>query len=191
MDIIFEQFELEFEIKPTGLQGDMSSILHIGMSDYQNPGKVYGARNPSIFFQPGSTKLAVRHAVNGSSDHAFDSEEELKQHTWSKVRITQLKESELIIKFRIELNGNTLYETENAQPMTLIYANIDISEHPYDTYRVMFPKYQPAKARMRKLKFVTHNCDFGRRWSGSSCIQKRSVQQSPERSLKRSGLIKF
>ena len=145
--------------------------MHFGTSDYYYtvyPDTEYGSRNPSIFFRPGSTKLYVSHAVNGNNKYDYEFDTPLVLNEWSKVKISQLKTSDGSLNLKIELNGETLHQVINSQPKVMESPGAwATSGHPdFNT------KSPPAKAQLRKIKLVTHNCPFGKTWSGTDCIDR-------------------
>ena len=80
---------------------------------------------------------------------------------WSKVKISQIKKSDETFNFKIEVDGITLHEVVNTQPKVM--SNKRVWAIPNNA---MNP---PAPAKLRKIKLLTHNCDYGKTWTGTGC----------------------
>ncbi len=163
---------MEFEIKPTAVvPGAHSTLIHFRKNDNADPTNELGSRNPSIFINPGTTSLYVQLAVSGNINYSHDSskpiDKPIVQNEWSKVKISQLKKSDGTFNLKIQLNGEILHQIDNSQPRLI--ANAEDWAFPSKLNNVA---QQKAKSELRKMKLVTHNCPFGKTWSGTECIKR-------------------
>mmetsp|Transcript_68922 Transcript_68922/g.183618 ORF Transcript_68922/g.183618 Transcript_68922/m.183618 type:complete len:748 (+) Transcript_68922:211-2454(+) len=93
----FEQFELIFDIKPSGTQKNWASILHFTKELHRNHGEE-GDRIPGIWFRKDSTKLHIRVSRKGKANDGCDPKEEVPMNKVTRVTV-KLAGPLLTVKF--------------------------------------------------------------------------------------------
>ena len=79
---------------------------------------------------------------------------------WSTVKISQMMKSDRTFIFKIELNDENLHEVVNTQPKAMS-----------NTRAWAVPDDLPAAlAKLRNIKLITHNCDYGKTWRKNGAV---------------------
>ncbi|XP_066913880.1 uncharacterized protein [Clytia hemisphaerica] len=137
---------LTMHIKPNGTIPGWSNILHATIG--QN-GKRYGDRTPGVWFISKTNKLHICSAVNGQSNHCFNSKP-LPKNKYNKVIIRQVQKKVpnnfLKYFYEIFINGKRVKSIINNKPK--VFKNV--------TYYISDPWYNPAKAILRSLDLKMH-----------------------------------
>lgn len=104
-------WSLVFKVKPFDIVHSWTSIIRATIGGDKEH---YGDRNPAIFFEPSTTKIQIKSAVNGSQNYLFEPcIISLPLYTYTDVNITQ---SSITIKkylTTIKINGTTCDEVIN------------------------------------------------------------------------------
>jgi len=107
-----KEFNLVFDLKPTGKENGWSSIIHI-----QNKEKACcapGTRIPALYFYPRSTSVQVCFALNGNGNICFKSKP-LEMNKFSKIMIQQVLKYDNRYRYSIEINDEEVYTLTNTK----------------------------------------------------------------------------
>jgi len=137
---ITQDYKLEFDIIPNGIQSDWASILHFTSTNADNYGSgEFGCRSPGIWFDPGSIALHVRLGDSTYSNWGFDNLAGLSMGVKSHV-IVECKGVTVTVKI-----DNNIYTL--TQPTYRYSGNVIVYGSD--------PWYVPAKAMVQNLCLVT------------------------------------
>ena len=135
----YNQFDVSFDIRPTGTVASWGSIIHLtrGQDNSQ-----YGDRVPAVWFSPRSRRLHICSAINNNKDHCFTDQTNLPLNRFSKVRIFQKRTSKGQFIFTIVINSRIKKILPNKAPAT--FYNVK--------YYLGNPWATPAKAVVKNVK---------------------------------------
>lgn len=135
----YNQFDVSFDIRPTGTLTSMGSIIHLtrgqGLSRY-------GDRVPGIWFFSRSRRLHICSAINNNKNYCYTDRTNLPSTRFSKVRIFQKRTSKGQFIFAIVINSRIKRILVNKAPATFYNVRYYLG-NPWST---------PAKAIVRNVK---------------------------------------
>jgi hypothetical protein len=127
------------DIKPTGVIGGWSNIVHFTDKHNRNYGH-HGSRIPAIWMYSNSARMHVRNGRPQNVNDGCDPVEQLKLHKWSSVKVTQAKG-----KMKVFINGALVCENSD-------YGKSD----PARTGVLVYggdPWHNAAKVQVRNLRY--------------------------------------
>ena len=136
--VYFNEFEISFDIKPTGTVSSWASILHVTKGGDNADA---GDRLPAIWFQPGTRKVAVYTALGTNKNFGVTGTADISASNFTNVLIQQKMLSNNSYEYSIKINGNTKHRSINTNPLTLYNAKVYLGD----------PWYSAAKAQMKNL----------------------------------------
>jgi len=140
---MFPIYSVELEIMVTGEQRDsFTNIIHLSKTG-QNMVEP-GDRMPAIYLRPGENKLHIGAYVNGNNNHAYNSNEILKQNIWTKVQVLQTHVDGKYI-YSIYIGNRQEYVIENTTPIDIYDIKVFASD----------PWTGTPKTKIRNLKYST------------------------------------
>jgi hypothetical protein len=136
----YEEYDMTFDIKPTGTRGAWANIIHATThndNNYHAPGR----RIPGIWFYANTTKMHVRQARPGAGNDGCDSCAPLAMNAWSKVGL--------------KLEGNTLSVSVNDKVCCTNhkYAHKEEGHKDVMVY-VSDPWYDAASAQVKDFNYA-------------------------------------
>ena len=128
---LYKQWSLSLDIMPIGLVSGISNILHIGRDV---AGEIRHS-TPGISFTDMDTRLHIASAINGYSNYiSYDSYFDttpIPIGQWTRVEVSQLRQTDKSYLFSIRIAGRKFTELENKEPMQFsdvkVYTSDDFS----------------------------------------------------------------
>ena len=140
-DTFYKNYEVSFDIKPTGQFFDWSSVLHVSRGN--NYG-AYGDRIPGVWFIANTYRLHICSAVNNNVNYCYNTRQNLPTNKFSTVRIVQ-KFVNGGYRYSISIDGNELHSVVNNNPITIP----NVKAYAAD------PWYVAAKALIKNIVIKT------------------------------------
>ena len=136
--VYFNEFEVSFDVKPTGTVSTWASILHVTKGGNNNNA---GDRLPAIWFVPGTRRLAVFTAHGTNKNFGVTGTADIPASVFTNVHIQQRRLSNNSYEYSIKINGNTKHRSINTNPLTIYNAKVYLGD----------PWYLAAKAQVKNL----------------------------------------
>ena len=135
----YNQFDVSFDIRPTGIVASWGSIIHLtrGQDNSQ-----YGDRVPAVWFSPRTRRLHICSAINGKKNFCYNDHTDLPKTRFTKVRIFQKRTSKGQFIFTVVINSKIKKVIANKAPAT--FYNVK--------YFLGNPWSPPAKAIVKNVK---------------------------------------
>ena len=135
---LYKQWSVTLDIMPTGIVSGWSNILRVGLGGDMDR---YGDRTPGIWFVGKTTQLHIPSAIDGNKDfYTYGFTEPLPMNTWTRVVVTQLRQSDGSYQFMIKVGNSIFAKLTNNKP-TLFH---DVKVYTSDNY------FTAAKANITK-----------------------------------------
>lgn len=134
-------YELSFQVKPFSaiMNSNYANVIDVTLGENL---RVYGDRNPSVYFEPRSTKMVVYSAINNDKGYYWTFETPLPLNKYTSVKISQ-KLADGKLYFKVFINDIEEDSVENKYPQ--FFSNMKIyGSNPWS---------QPADADIKNYNF--------------------------------------
>ena len=164
---LFKQWIVTLDIMPIGLVKNVySNILHMGTGGEKEN---YGDRTPAIYCFRNQTTLRIVSAINGVTSYPFISSP-LPMHKWTRVEVSQLRQSNGSYQFTIQIADNIIAQVENTDARE--FSNVKVfASNNYTS---------AARAKIRNIKISSFPDNW---WQPVASIKQLDTTQTSSTTL--------